>query len=432
MENKKRNPAYALHFCLSNAKDYFEKLKVLHNRQNELKKQLDSGKYFTDGQDKEWMNMAVYIRAIKSALILEVYKMFDTFSGKNSVISFKSIEFFKLPAIKKEIDSLSGHAIVGDIMKTRKTWTAHMGENIDDIISTEKIVESNLLDIIKKLDEILSIYTIWFVQNQQWKELDPNDMSGNSLQKLNNYFDKYIDKMIIKDIELLKEKNQELKFSYPYILLVSSCIDTFGAIEKGFRRADGRGNSEERFTWFIQEWMGKINSLYREESLAYLIYDSWRCGVSHQATLKMGFETSSYIYDKEKHLNYIEDKDRIFIHSIQFADDFIKAQKLYRETFNNDLTDISHIDFLYNHLQEMMGESNSRKNQCLADFINILKNRGLIFNSKDTAVLATAITTHTSSQFSSTSSSQETITRLPDEDELSAVPSKAPDEEDLE
>lgn len=92
--------------------------------------------------------------------------------------------------------------------------------------------------------------------------------------------------MIIKDIELLKSKNNEFKFSYPYILLTCSCIDLFGGIEKGFSDPTGRGNSNERFTWFISEWMGKVNSLYKESSLAELIYDSWRCGIVHQATLK--------------------------------------------------------------------------------------------------------------------------------------------------
>ena len=68
------------------------------------------------------------------------------------------------------------------------------------------------------------------------------------------------------------------------------------------------------------------------------------------------------------------------------------------------------------------------KNKYLADFINILKDRGLVFNSKD-AVSTPSTTTHTSTL---SSLHQETITRLPDEDELTAVPSKAPDEKDLE
>ena len=52
---------------------------------------------------------------------------------------------------------------------------------------------------------------------------------------------------IFKDIELLKARNDELRFSYPYILLVCSCIDLFGGIEKGFTSPNGRLNSKERF-----------------------------------------------------------------------------------------------------------------------------------------------------------------------------------------
>ncbi|EKD94258.1 MAG: hypothetical protein ACD_26C00145G0001 [uncultured bacterium] len=250
-------------------------------------------------------------------------------------------------------------------------------------------------------------------------------MTKDNLQKLNNYFERYIDNMLINDIELLKARNDELKFSYPYILLVCSCIDLFGGIEKDFPEPDKRGNSEKRFKWFITEWMGKVNSLYKEKSLAYLIYDSWRCGIVHQATLKKGFMASSHKYDRDKHLHYIENEDIIYIYPIQFADDFIKAQKLYRGKINNSLADTDYIESLYNHLLNMMEENNDRKNQSLAEFIKILKNNNLVFNSTDNTVKTTTTVT------SSKSPSKETFTHLPNEGELSAVPSAAPKEDDL-
>jgi len=232
-------------------------------------------------------------------------------------------------------------------------------------------------------------------------------MSNNNLQKLNNYFEKYIDRMIIKDIELLKARNDELKFSYPYILLTCSGIDLFGGIEKGFAKA-----SEYRITWFITEWMGKVNPLYKESSLAYLIYDSWRCGVVHQATLKKGFETSSFMYSRDKHLHLIEDNGRIFIHAIQFADDFIEAQKTYRKYINENATKTIYIESLYSHLLNMIGENKKKKNKYFNQFSKFLQKNNLVFKS-------------TSS--STKSASQETITRLPDD----AVPSAAPEEDDL-
>jgi len=237
-------------------------------------------------------------------------------------------------------------------------------------------------------------------------------MPNNTLQKLNNYFEKYIERMLIKDIELLKARNDKLKFSYPYILLTCSGIDLFGGIEKDFKKPDGRGNSSERFTWFITEWMGKVNPLYKESSLAYLIYDSWRCGVVHQATLKKGFETSSFMYSRDKHLHLIEDNGRIFIHAIQFADDFIEAQKRYRKYINENATNTIYIESLYSHLLNMIGENKNKKNKYFNQFSKFLQENNLVFES-------------TSS--STKSASQETITRLPDD----AVPSAAPEEDDL-
>ncbi|MBI2405632.1 hypothetical protein HYV21_01110 [Candidatus Microgenomates bacterium] len=254
-------------------------------------------------------------------------------------------------------------------------------------------------------------------------------MSQDNLQKLNNYFEKYIDGMIIKDIQLLEARNGELKFSYPYILLVCSCIDLFGGIEKGFTKPNGRRNSEKRFKWFITEWMGLVNPLYKESSLAYLIYDSWRCGIVHQATLKKGFETSSYMYPRDKHLHYIEDNERIFVHSLQFADDLIEAQKLYRKHINENATDTVYIDSLYNHLLNMIGENNVKTNRIYNQFIQFLQRNNLVFKSLSSTSMKSS--TKSTSSTSSSSYSQENITRLPDE-LLPAVPSAAPEEDDLE
>lgn len=242
------------------------------------------------------------------------------------------------------------------------------------------------------------------------------------LEKLNNYFDKYIDRMIIKDIELLEERNDELKFSYPYILLVCSGIDLFGGIENDFAKPNGQSNSFERFKWFINEWMGKRNDLYKEESLAYLIYDSWRCGVMHQATLKRGFETSSYMYTKDKHLHYIEDKDRIFIHSLRFAEDFIEAQKMYRQHINDNASNATYIESLYSHFLNMINEDGERKKQNFEQFLEILKNNNFVFNSSSVSSTSTSV---------SQSSSQEIITRIPNDNDIQSTVSAVPNEEDL-
>ncbi len=244
-------------------------------------------------------------------------------------------------------------------------------------------------------------------------------MPDDNLQIINNYFEKYIDKMLIKDIELLKVRNNELKFSYPYILLVCSCVDFFGGIEKGFTKPNGQSNSSYRFKWFITEWMGRINPLYKENSLAFLIYDSWRSGLIHQAILRRGFETSSYMYPRDKHLYYIKDNEAIFIHSLQFADDFIEAQKMCRKYINDNNGDIVYIESLNNHLLDMIGENKSKTKINFDQFTKILKDDNLVFSSIDYAVT------------SSKSSSQEPITRLIDEEDILATVSAMPEEDDL-
>lgn len=246
-------------------------------------------------------------------------------------------------------------------------------------------------------------------------------MSQDKLQKLNNFFDKYVDLMLIKDIELIKAKNDEFKFSYPYILIASSCIDLFGGIEKGFKE-NGRSNSKSRFVWFVREWMSKINILYGEESLSFLIYDSWRCGISHQANLKRGFETSSYMFHRDEHLHYINDRGRVFIHSIQFADDMISAQKLYRDSIKNKSSDHSYIDSLHKNLLDMIGDSTPKKEDEFNKFIEVLRQKNMTINS------SSPVPTTNSTSTNSSPSCNPPITRLPDESMYSA----APDEENLE
>lgn len=234
-------------------------------------------------------------------------------------------------------------------------------------------------------------------------------MSEDNLQKLNNYFERCIEGMIVKDIRLLEKNNDEFRFSYPYILLVCSCIDFFGGIEKDFKKPNEQRNSRERFTWFVTEWMGKVNHLYGKISLADLIYDSWRNGIMHQATLKKGFEASSCSYPRAKHLHYMKANDRIFIHALQFADDFIEAQKRYREHINNNADNVGYIKLLYSHLSNMIGEYKDATKTNFEQFTQFLEKMNLVFNPIPV-----------------------TTTYLPSEADLFAIPSAAPEEDDLE
>ena len=106
-------------------------------------------------------------------------------------------------------------------------------------------------------------------------------MISPNFEKIQKYLEKYFDQMIVEDLRLIKKEKHNFRFSYPYILLSCTGIDFLGGLEHGFNN-----NSSFRFQWFVREWMRKINPLYKEESLAYLIYDTWRSGISHQAGLK--------------------------------------------------------------------------------------------------------------------------------------------------
>jgi hypothetical protein len=77
----------------------------------------------------------------------------------------------------------------------------------------------------------------------------------------------------------------------------------------------------------------------------------------------------------------------------------------------------------------MLGENKCEKEHNLNHFIQLLQNNNLVIYSTHSPT-TTSLSPRTSSVTSSRSSSQATITRLPDV--LSAVPSAAAGEDDLE
>ena len=116
---------------------------------------------------------------------------------------------------------------------------------------------------------------------------------------------------------------------------------------------------------------------------------------------------------------------------MQFADDFIEAQKLYRKHINDNEANASYVSLLFDHLLNMINESKQKKNEAFDAFVNILKGKKLVFNSLEKKS-ATRISFSSSSTSPSISSSQETVTRLIDPNDLiSDTPSVAPEEDNL-
>lgn len=193
----------------------------------------------------------------------------------------------------------------------------------------------------------------------------------NKLAYVENYLKKYFDEMFINDIKMIK--NKDLQFTFPYILLVSSGIDFLGGLEKGFK-GENVGN---RFRGFIENWMVKINKLYGDKRISEIIYNPARCGSSHQAIYKKEIESSSWLYPKDKHLHHmvdLEGKDRIFLHALQFVEDFLEAQDLFRKQYIS-----KNIHNVYKNLFDMLQEPEISG---FSDLIKYLKSKGKTFEAE--------------------------------------------------
>jgi hypothetical protein len=88
------------------------------------------------------------IGALWTAFIIEVARLFDT---HNNVISFKKVD-----AIKTEVDKYHSECIVGKIIATRNTFTAHFADNAKEIVSASEICESNIGKILDNLSKLAS------------------------------------------------------------------------------------------------------------------------------------------------------------------------------------------------------------------------------------------------------------------------------------
>ncbi|MGA1871695.1 MAG: hypothetical protein ACMUJM_24470 [bacterium] len=127
----------------------------------------------------------------------------------------------------------------------------------------------------------------------------------------------------------------------------------------------------KRFRWFIKEWIGKVNKAYKNEELGYLIYDCCRCGIVHNAILKNHFHVSSYLY-RGKHLHLSKGKEFIYFDSKKFADDFIEAQRRFRENLQDQENE--YIQKINKNLDEMI---NNNKESSKDNFNEIINNGSL-------------------------------------------------------
>lgn len=221
-----------------------------------------------------------------------------------------------------------------------------------------------------------------------------------TIEAINTFLAQFIDSYIICDIRKLININEKHQTSYPYLALAFSGIDFFGTLEKGVKE-----KVRVRFTWFISEWMGMITPLYRKKYLSNLIYNSGRNGIFHNAVLKNSFNVSSYLYPKSAHLHFLNKSNLVFLHSIQFAEDFLKAQERYRKHILQS-NDNAYIQRLGNNLSEMIQMNSSENASFTRQLISELRlQRRVLLEDRyaqDFNTKTTLSTTTTSGPFTTT------------------------------
>lgn len=159
---EKRNPIIVLSISLRFAKEYLEMLCDINNT-------------YKIEVIQESYELSAKQRALWIALIIEIGCLFDDYESKNKkVISFKKIS---IPTIKEKIDKIHGNAIIGRILETRKTFTAHKGQKKNNPVSVAELIKSNLKDLLDELDEPLKVYEVWLKSNPE---------SENEYTKKNN------------------------------------------------------------------------------------------------------------------------------------------------------------------------------------------------------------------------------------------------------
>ena len=231
-----------------------------------------------------------------------------------------------------------------------------------------------------------------------------------TIENIEEFLSRFIDSHIGADIRKLIQINKMHETSYPYLALAFSGVDFFGALEKGFEK----GNVGKRFCWFIKEWMGEVNPLYKKDCVGKLIYYSCRNGILHNAILKNSFNVSSYLYPKCKHLHLLPDSRLIFFHSIQFAEDFLAAQKIYRKQISTS-KDKEYIKGLCSNLNKMLQENRKENRTDTQKLIRELESMNRIVDEEIQPANQSTITT--SSTSSVTTSSSTTHTAPPTWDE---------------
>lgn len=158
VENQ-RNSCQALQYLVSEAKNTLELLQRLHK---EIRRRIDE-RDFNPSSDLKGYDLGLCVSALKSHLTLTVARMFD--SNPKS-ISFKTVEWFINNKNAKDfISKIHGEKIIGEIIRERHSWMAHMGSSISGNVSVEEICNSDLAVLLNSLEDVWTVYFFWFQDN---------------------------------------------------------------------------------------------------------------------------------------------------------------------------------------------------------------------------------------------------------------------------
>lgn len=146
---KKRNPRNELQISLWRAKKFYKKLCEISPRVEELNQSI-----VTEEEELELEQSMLIRTAFWIALIVEIGRLFDTYDkpGKK-VISLKN--FFSDADSIAEINRIHCQAIIGQIIITRNTYTAHLSEDSNIPNSVKSICESSLGTLLDNANALL-------------------------------------------------------------------------------------------------------------------------------------------------------------------------------------------------------------------------------------------------------------------------------------
>lgn len=181
------------------------------------------------------------------------------------------------------------------------------------------------------------------------------------IEQLKPYLDKVLG-FIRGDIQYLKSR--DVTISFPYLFLSFAGIDFLGGLEHGF--PERNSNSRKRSSWFISTWMAKVNPQYAEnkedetKSLGSYLYSFACSGLFHMACVQPSVVVYANETDRQLHLCYsLQNGTTVFLHAIQFAEDFLNAC----EQFTTDLlSDATKIHSAIGRLQEYSDSNNLKEN----------------------------------------------------------------------